>query len=434
MKRLFPLLSIILAATTAQSEPYCESLLHKETLPKKYAKVAPIFSDVTNGWIFTSDQLKDRYDMKATSQKLVTAIVDEFTKRNVPLAIVVAPPRPIVAGQEQLDSAMGGNLYDVSAARASFDDLIDGLEVAGAIVPNLLNAAMAEPLVREKFYFQRDTHWTTTGAAVSAIALAKSVNDVSPEMFPNDGQFNVQDLAASGSIDEEGSLTEIVLAACEKSLPAETAQTYDLTRSGGLLDETTNGAQIALLGSSFSNRDKRDHYRFADALSRAFDADVENMSVSGGGPIGAIEAYILSGALDRRDHELVIWELPYTESFNSHSFLRQLLGALRKESETLNSVEISMESGSSLVRSLDGSPIAGIEIATSDLSKQSFNLEIRFDNGSTSKVYLGRRNSVPVQLRSKSLSSNLSFFGDRKPLEILVSPLNGADMADVGVY
>ncbi|WP_412550274.1 alginate O-acetyltransferase AlgX-related protein [Shimia sp. MIT910701] len=45
---------------------------------------------------------------------------------------------------------------------------------------------------------------------------------------------------------------------------------------------------LALLGSSFSNRYKRDHYRVADALARAFDADVENFSVSGGGPIGAI--------------------------------------------------------------------------------------------------------------------------------------------------
>jgi hypothetical protein len=320
MKYHIPLIACLVLGSVAQSAPYCADLLNREALPKKYARVAPIYSDQTSGWIFTQDQLKDRYEMKASSLKLVQAIVDEFAARNVPLAIVVAPPRPVIAGQDSLDAAMGQYLYSVADAHSSFDKMIEQLAGTGAIVPNLSDVALADPDIRDRFYFRRDTHWTAVGSAVSATALANTVNAQAPDLFANDGDLNLRELEASGAIQEEGSLAEVVHKACGITLPPETSETFDLSRSGDLLGAPSNSPAIALLGSSFSNRYKRDHYRVADALARAFDVDVENFSVSGGGPIGAIEAYVMSGALKRQDHDLVVWELPYTESFNSQSF------------------------------------------------------------------------------------------------------------------
>jgi len=434
MKHYAPLIAALLLGSAAQAAPYCEMLLDSDALPKKYAKIAPVYSDDGSGWIFTQDQLKDRYDMKPTSKQLVQAIVDEFKMRGVPLAIVIAPPRPVVAGQQQLNAAMGANTYDVTAAQASFDALIKGLSMSGAIVPNLSDVALADASIKDDFYFRRDTHWTTTGSAVSAIALAKAVNGEAPDLFANDGRFDMDDLAANDTIDERGSLADIVRDTCGASLPAETAESFNLTRNGSLLDTVDREPSIALLGSSFSNRYKRDYYRFADALSRAFDEDVENFSVSGGGPIGAIEAYVASGALERQEHKLVIWELPYTESFNSSSFLRQLLGMLRSGSNVSKATVLENSSATSLVQLDDGASIAGIEIVPAELAKQSFSLEVRFDNGSKSKIYLGRRASVPVQMRSPSLFSDLSFIGNRKPIEISITPLKGASIDYVAVF
>ncbi|MFY0619665.1 alginate O-acetyltransferase AlgX-related protein [Shimia sp.] len=434
MKLIFPLIVTFFAAASAQAAPYCTELLDKSALPKKYAKSAPIYSDTASGWMFTQDQLKDRYDMKTTSRQLVQAIVDEFAKRNVPLAIVVPPPRPVVAGQTKLDAAMGGTHYDVAAAQNSFDLLIQGLSATGATVPNLSDVALSDPDIQKNFYFHRDTHWTTTGSAVSAMMLARAVNENSPDLFSKDGEIGFQDLRTSGTIKEKGSLAEVARKTCGASLTPETAESYDLSRDVGLLETSTEGASIALLGSSFSNRYKRDHYRFADALARAFDADVENFSVSGGGPIGAIEAYVLSGALDRREHALVVWELPYTESFNSHSFLRQLLGALQLGNASRKSVQENQGEAAITLKAESGITMSGIEIVSADNTKQSFKVEVRFDNGSTSKVFIGRRNAVPADMRSSRLLSSFSHFGNRTPTEVVVSSGKGARIVHVALF
>jgi hypothetical protein len=434
MKIHIPLIASLMMGSAVQAAPYCSQLLSKERLPKKYAKLAPVYSDEASGWIFAQNQLQDRYDMKAPSLNLVQAIVDEFAKRDVPLAIVIAPPRAVIAGQDTLDATMEQQAYSVAKAQSSFDTLISQLADTGAIVPNLSDVALSEQSIRDGFYYRRDTHWTTVGSAVSAIAVANAVNAHMPDLFPNDGTLAFGDLAASGSIEEKGSLTKVVSKTCGTALTPETSVTFDLSRQGSLLGNAPEGPSIALLGSSFSNRYKRDLYRFADALARAFDADVENFSVSGGGPIGAIEPYVLSGALDRKDHDLVIWELPYTESFNSPSFLRQLLGALSEDRPALSEVDLLPQSKSTLVKIADGTVTSGIEIVAEDVAKQSFKLEVRFDNGSTTKVYLGRRNAVPVDMRTDSLRSSLSHFGERAPVEIVVSPLKGASIRHISVF
>ncbi|WP_412550273.1 hypothetical protein [Shimia sp. MIT910701] len=142
----------------------------------------------------------------------------------------------------------------------------------------------------------------------------------------------------------------------------------------------------------------------------------------------------MSGALDRKDHNLVVWELPYTESFNSQSFLRQLLGALSENRAPIKAAELQRQPQATLVKLAEGVTTSGIEIEAEDIAKQSFNLEVRFDNGSTAKVYLGRRNSVPVDMRASSLRSSLSHFGDRTPVEILISPIKGSRIKHVAVF
>ena len=86
------------------------------------------------------------------------------------------------------------------------------------------------------------------------------------------------------------------------------------------------------------------------------------------------------------------------------------------------------------VKLADGAATSGIEIVAEDMAKQSFNLEVRFDNGSSAKVYVGRRGSVPVDMRSPSLRSSLSHFGNRAAVEIVISPTKGARLKHVAVF
>ena len=423
MNRLFIFAVCLLTATSVQSQPFCSNLANAEALSKKIARNAPIYSDIETGWVFTNDQLKDRYDMKPSSQTLIGEIVEEFDRRGVLLAIAVPPPRPIVAGQEALDAAMGEVRYNLTEAEASFVKLLGGLNEAGAIVPDLLNTAIENSSETEAFYFRRDTHWTATGAALSALALAEATNRSHPSLFQSDDLKKPTDLIPSGSIEERGSLAAIIRTVCDVEIAPETAIAYDLSQGSAkdLLAETAQDSSIALVGSSFSNRYKRDHYRFGEALSWAFDRDVANYSISGGGAIGAIEAYVLSGALDRREHDLVVWEIPYTQSFNSTSFLRQLLGAIRHAGQVKGMETMQYPASNKSVIEVGGikEPV-GIQIVSTDPKHQEFRVIVHFDNASKTKISLRRRNAVPIDMRADSMFASLEHFGDRKVHKIVV--------------
>ncbi|MEN0001343.1 MAG: hypothetical protein AAF940_10695 [Pseudomonadota bacterium] len=432
MKRLKLLAAAALMVGTAHAEPYCDALVTGDGLTAKQARSAPIYSDTQSGWIFTNDQFADRYDMKDSAAALVGDIIAEFDARGVPLAILVPPPRPVIAGQATLDVAMGGETYDVASAQASFTKLIESLNQLGAIAPDLQALALSEPALREAFYFKRDTHWTTVGAAHSAMALARLIAKDHPTLFPALPAFSAADLKVSGQIEEEGALADIARDACGADLAPETAPAFDLTSAegGSLLGDAPARPRIALVGSSFSDRNRRDEYRVADALARALGADVDNYSVSGGGGVGGIESYVLSGDLDHGMHDLVIWELPYTEEFNSTSMLRQLLGALRHgASETASPLP-----SDDTIADESLMQLAALELDLAGESAHRVKLKMVFENGSKTTVSVTRRGALTAQAREKNVFVSLADLTGRTIKELKIEPSNGTQVLEVKAH
>ena len=325
MKRttIFATLTALLPLT-AHAAPYCEALLDADKLEKRYQRLAPIHSDATSGWIFTSDQLKTDYEMPQHRLDLMQAVVSSFLDQGIDLAIMVAPPRPVIAGQQVVDATLGSNgAFDVAEAEASFEALLAQLRQTGATVPNLLD--IAQQPGAHPFYFRGDTHWTNAGAGQSALALATELG--------HDAAFQLSEVAPAGTFEERGSLNDIVAATCGQKPQPEAAQQFDYTSvsardAADLLAPSAATPTTLLLGTSFSNRYKRDQYQAADALASALKTDLMNHSVSGGGSIGPLEALALSGALADTPPKLIIWEFPYTNIPNT-SALRQILGALQ---------------------------------------------------------------------------------------------------------
>lgn len=320
-------------AAPVVAKPYCDALLTKEGLSEKHARIAPIYSSAETGWIIANNQLRQTFEMDEKAQALMGKIIQGFEARGAKLAILVAPPRPVIAGQGVLRKTMGDAAagYDSKAAKASFSALLTQLETLGAIVPDLQTMVLSDPEVRRRFYFRRDTHWTTVGAVHAAQAMAAKVAEQHPDWVTPAEQAI---LGWKGKIEEKGSLSAVVGEVCGERPAVEVARTAIFAAmAGDLLSDDSSAlagdrAPIALVGTSFSDRYKRDHYRVADALAASFGAEVENHSVSGGGMNKAMNSFLSSGALDTGVHELVIWELPYTQNFNSTKRLGQILKAL----------------------------------------------------------------------------------------------------------
>ncbi len=327
LSRIITTLVATLTATTALSNPICGEMLQKEALEKKYQRIAPIYNSADTGWIFGNDQLYDAYGLNSTEQQLLSDLVAEFNARGTQLVMVVAPPRPTVAGQATFDETTGrATDFNIALQAETFSSMITQFNEAGAVAPDLLNLVSSDASILENYYFKRDTHWTNYGAANSALAVAQVIN-------PNEQPlFEVSQLDVVDTFDERGSLGDIARATCDVDPETEQTAVFDysplLSSGGGLLDEGSDQTGAVLVGTSFSDRYKRDQYQFADALSAALGTAVENHSVSGGGMTGPMEAFLLSGAMEDVQPELVIWEFPYTYKLRE-SHLRQILGSLK---------------------------------------------------------------------------------------------------------
>ena len=205
--------SAAIAATiglSAEATPLCPEFRSADTMPSKYRKLAPVLSGSVSDWIITHDQMDEDYLPGEEARALLADIVTEFEARGVPLAIMMAPPRPVVAGQSVIDRLSGGtSRFDADLARTSFSNMVVAAQDVGAIMPDLAAVALSDPKLRDTFYFRHDTHWTPTGAAESAIALAQLVAERLPETFRGAGAARPEVQDAGPVITEKGSLAKI---------------------------------------------------------------------------------------------------------------------------------------------------------------------------------------------------------------------------------
>lgn len=380
-------------ATAANSAPICADALVEDNLERRYQRIAPIHNDASTGWVFGSDQLSHDYAISAEEVELLQHIVAEFSQHGSQLAIVVAPPRPVVAGQDVVAMTTGDqSVFDLGAQADDFNRLMSQLSETGALAPNLLSLVMSDPNIRENFYFSRDTHWTNTGAAHSALALSSLlVTDSAP-------RFVVSDLPSGENHDERGSLADVLRATCDVEIDDEVSPIFDYAAVRGdsvdlLSDEPSGAGTVALLGTSFSNRYKRDAYQFADALATALDRNVVNHSISGGGLVGPIETYILTGGLASDRPELTVWEFPYTYEF-SEAALRQVLGALRADPSLPVAATLVANDRKAEFVMLGGTQpdLVGFRIA--DYTGTDLIVRVRFADGSSDRLRLVRKASM----------------------------------------
>jgi alginate biosynthesis protein AlgX len=370
------------------ADPYCDDMLSADTLERRYQRLAPIYNETETGWIFGSDQFGHRYVLNSREEGLLGQLVSELAARGTELAIYIAPPRPVIAGQDVVDATSGQpGAHDLAEQAAAFSRMMAQIAEAGAIAPNLLAMAQANPELQAAFYFQRDTHWTNIGAAHSALALAQAID---PAALP---AFDAARLPVVEMAVERGSLSNIVDATCGFRPDGEESPLFDysgvLPQAGGLLDgpAETDG-NVVLLGTSFSDRYGRDQYQSAEALSGALGQLVDNRSVSGGGMIGPFEAYVLSGDYAAEQPSLIIWEFPYTYQLNEAG-LRQLLGAIRSTDVGAHSTEMTLADGAATLEwpagqaavdliglRIDGAPVRDIvvRLVAADGSERDFRL------------------------------------------------------------
>jgi hypothetical protein len=370
-----------------------------DTLPKKYQKKGPFYSDADQGWIVAGDQLMTDFSIAEESRFLMTKIAEAFNTRGIKLVLAVPPPRPLL-----MSAVIEG--YDKDKATDSFLAYLKSISDTGVIAPDLFTSMKAS--LGGAAYFQRDTHWTPKGAALAALTLAHQIGEVEEI----EKAFSSLDFIEAYS--EEGSLTTVVDQICKTTLMPEEVMASSFSKRGAasdlFSDTPSEGQKIALAGTSFSNRYNRDVYRFSDALSFALDSQVENYSVSGGGIISALEALILCDAFQEGAYQTVIWEVPYTQNLSDTHSLRQILGALNI-SEYDKIEEIYKGSVGSDWKSVPLSlKLVGnltLQIVTDRADLKQVDVELYNQKNENIRIKLRKSNRVPAQFQSDLWSASL---------------------------
>jgi hypothetical protein len=413
MNRIFTSLTVAATMTCAtlahtapaQADPYCADLNVQDQLPKKYQKRGPFYSDTATGWIIGSDQLKNKYAVSDEAAALWHLIKAEFDNRGVNLVVMAAPPRPLFAPQTAIDAMGLPADVALSDLNAGFSDYITVLNGAGIVAPDL--SVIAQGPSAADYYFGRDTHWTPMGAALSVAHLNAAM-----------GNAPVQDSMARietpKTYAEKGSLAGVVKAVCGSRPDVETVAAPQYAQAGSaasLLGDAPELDKIALVGTSFSDRYQRDTYQVADAIAFVMNADVDNFSATGGGLIGAMEAFIRSGDLANGNYKTVVWETPYSAPLTSVDGLRQILGALQatQKQDAVSTFEIKIgKDWIGVDHSISIADLRVMEITTTSTSTGQLVVELIDDKGGKSRVKMVKTDRIGADRRSNAWAISLS--------------------------
>ncbi len=389
--------TIFSLASSVVADPYCSALADPEQVAKKYAKRAPFHVDAASGWIIGEDQLKSEFNVTGETTALWEAIAQGFDARGVKLVVLAAPPRPLFAPEAAVPST-----YNAAAARKAFSAYISRLNASGIPAPDL--SLLRDTAYASELYFARDTHWTPVGAAISAAHLSAAITGLQVPNF-------VTDVSFGEAYTEKGSLSTVVEETCGARPEVELVRSPAYTTRGdaSALLSDQGDASVALIGTSFSDRYKRDAYQVAGALSHALDQQVDNYSVTGGGMTGAMEAFLRSGAFTSGQYDTVIWEVPYTAPLTNISGLRQILGLLQENGEATQVYSGQVSSDwMNIDHGFSTEDFTALHLKTPSVTKGKLSVELYDANGQKIRTNLVKSDRVTATARSDTWSLSLT--------------------------
>ena len=313
-------LCVLFAGPAAAYE--CAQLQDGEQPTEEYGRIV----QGNDGWFFrTAADLTWRFYLGAEAQDYIRRLHTTLDEKGTRLVFAMVPPRGLVEYEHVPDSAAYKPILTPSEGRELYDDFLKRVAATGAHAPNLLASASD---LSVPFFFKRDHHWTPDGARQTAIAVARELRADDTLAGLDSFQIETQSTAAQ---ELKGGMARVISRFCSDVIPAETFTAYETAQQAsnaedlGLFDDPSDGAEIVLLGTSFS--DVR-IFNFDGFLSEELGVTVANHAISGGGFANSPISYFSSKVFAEAPPDAIVWELPvYYDVSGSLLEFRQILAA-----------------------------------------------------------------------------------------------------------
>lgn len=313
-------LCILFAGPAAAYE--CAQLQGSDQPTEEYGRIV----QGDDGWFFrTAADLTWRFYLGAEAQDYISRLQTTLDEKGTRLVFAVVPPRGLVEFENVPDNAEYRPILTPDEGRELYDDFLQRVAATGAQAPNLLASANALTL---PFFFKRDHHWTPDGARLTAIAVADALRADETLEGLDSFQIETQSIAEQ---ELKGGMARVISRFCSDVIPAETFTAYETSQQAsnsddlGLFSDPSDGADVVLLGTSFS--DVR-IFNFDGFLSEQLGVTVANHAISGGGFANSPISYFSSEGFAASPPDAIVWELPvYYDVSGSLLEFRQMLPA-----------------------------------------------------------------------------------------------------------
>ena len=276
-----------------------------------------------DGWLFLNDEMRINRHARANAETKAAVVRDirqRLATRGISLLVVVVPDKSRIASAQLCDLRRPGQLMNRAVT------WVADLNKAGVRAVDL--AAALQPLGAEA-YLRTDTHWSESGAAAAAEAIARQVQAMGISATPHK-EFEV---IAQAPARRAGDLVRL---AGLEWLPVNWQPAAESVATS-LISEKATAAQgdadnlddlfgdgnlpnVALIGTSFSRNSN-----FAGFLQQALGAPIGDFAKDGGEFSGGAKGYFNNPAFTQTPPQLVIWEIPERDLQTPYSDVIKLL-------------------------------------------------------------------------------------------------------------
>lgn len=319
IKIFWILLSVLMTITPvvwASESRFCSALSDDETYVKKrtYKKLI----EGQDGWIFrTKTDFNENFKMNSALRMRFTRMNTEFQEQGIKLVISLLPTRGMLH-HDLIDYPD----YDIEKAMTSYTDLAKGLRKLGISV-----AAVSDFSSGQDYFYKKDHHWNSSGAKAMAQIIAAEVKKLPAYTGMPKKKFKTE---KTESIPHSETFTTFINKTCGRKDTFGKHPIYKTYEVGGSEEDLfgeSSDPDILLLGTS-NSVNYASNANFDGFLREYIGADVENLSVSGGGVDTAMLDWLSSQKYKEHKPKILIWEIPVHQNFKGGPFYRQAIPAI----------------------------------------------------------------------------------------------------------
>jgi SGNH hydrolase-like domain, acetyltransferase AlgX len=274
----------------------------------KYGEVSWVIGSSTER-MFINTQFVQNHNL-SSQYKNIKVLSDLLEKKGSHLLLVPIPNAGMYFPDilDQSDPLI--KEFDFSAARNSYKKLVELGQKNSIHVVGLDDTVKSLSGASEEFFFDRDTHWTPSGALFSAVAIKRYIETNFEDEYKQLTKSEFELVAEKESeVEGFGAWAKTL---CDLSIPNQRYQMWTSNNKNlGLFDDLEY--PIVVLGDSYGKHRPGKDLGFEHFLASQTQLNIDNESVAAGkATAAAIRFFSLHDSLQKLP-KFVVWLFSYSE-------------------------------------------------------------------------------------------------------------------------